>query len=634
LPERARRTSCSSRSTHRANGRRRNPGGRATFQEAPGSRLLAFADAIFGIDGPERPEPRRWALRVLAVAALLAAIVVARRPDAAINPQFWGEDGFLYFRDNLTLGFPRAAQNLYMDFPQLGQRIVAFIGGLVPIAAAPRAYTTVSITLTALCLATFVLPAFRHLVRSDALRVLWCIAAAALPFEMGAPPVQFPGVLSNPANLGWWVGIWLSLLSLMRLPPQSLRIGLLALGGCLAIFTTPLASACAPLWILRAWRASRRSDRRELGFALSLVAALAVCVALTGNLGSNRGLHLSFLEMPGVYLLKYVMLVSDRVAALVLRPGALATVRAAGTGAVAGVALGVLAALVTGSLRAQRRTLPAFLAALYLYFASLLLTILGRLFWVLMALHDFPPRYTLVPAAMLVLAVVIALDGMPRGLARTAAVLGVIGLLGWSWSPRFVVSPLVDQHWPRYAVLLEQKLRAGSTAPLSIPMNPPWTPLRFDVRPLAPNPPVPPSQILASVGPDETFRQTFVSECDGLDGITLRIADEDSPQPGALDLALVDDERQNVLASVTIARDQLLQGAPQPLYVPPIATSAGRRYAIVARAVEIDPRAPIRVLGAANDSYPDGFASFAGATPGLDASFAYSCASRQTAATR
>jgi uncharacterized protein DUF6212 len=338
--------------------------------------------------------------------------------------------------------------------------------------------------------------------------------------------------------------------------------------------------------------------------------------------------------MPRVYLLRYVMLVSDRVAALVLRPGALATVRAAGTGAVAGVALAVLAALVTASLRAHGRTLPVLLAALYLFFASLLLTTLGRLVLVVMSLHDFPARYTLVPAAMLVLAVVIALDGMARGPARTAAVLGVIGLLAWSWGPRFVVRPFADQHWPRYAVLLEQKLRTGSTAPLSIPMNPPWTPLRFDVRPLAPNPPVPPSQVLASLGPGKTFRQTFVSECDGLDGIALRIADEDSPQPGALDLALVDDERQNVLASVTIARDQLLQGEPQPLYVPPIAGSAGRRYAIVARAVEIDPRAPIRVLGAANDSYSDGFASFAGATPGLDASFAYSCGSRQTAASR
>src|SRR5262249_43006727 len=218
------------------------------LQEAPSGRLLALADAVFGIHEAEPLEPRRWGLRFITVAALVAAIVVARRPDAVTNPQFWGEDGFLYFRENLTLGFPRAVQNLYVGFPHLGQRMVAFLGGLVPVAAAPRVYTTVSITLTALCLATFVLPAFRHLVRSDALRVLWCIAAAALPFEPGIPPDQSPGVLSNPATLGWWVGIWLLLLSLMRPPPQSWRIGLCALGGSLAIFPTPLGPACAPLW--------------------------------------------------------------------------------------------------------------------------------------------------------------------------------------------------------------------------------------------------------------------------------------------------------------------------------------------------------------------------------------------------
>ena len=94
----------------------------------PGSRLLAFADAIFGRDGRESEEPRRWLLRYLGVGALLAAVVAARRLDAVTNPQFWGEDGFLYFRENLTLGFPRAAENFYMGFPHLGQRLVAFIG--------------------------------------------------------------------------------------------------------------------------------------------------------------------------------------------------------------------------------------------------------------------------------------------------------------------------------------------------------------------------------------------------------------------------------------------------------------------------------------------------------------------------
>jgi len=91
----------------------------------------------------------------------------------------------------------------------------------VPFAAAPRVYTTATIAITALGLASFALPGFRHLVRSDALRMLWCVGAASLPLEERIPPVQWGGRLSNPANLGWWLAIWLSLLSFMRLPRQT-----------------------------------------------------------------------------------------------------------------------------------------------------------------------------------------------------------------------------------------------------------------------------------------------------------------------------------------------------------------------------------------------------------------------------
>src|SRR5262249_57529636 len=129
---------------------------------------------------------------------------------------------------------------------------------------------------------------------------------------------------------------------------------------------------------------------RELAFVLSLVAALAVCIAMTGNLGANGTdrLRLSFFGMPRLYLQRYVMLVADRAAALILGPDALTTVRAAGIGAVAGVALAVFTALVTGSLQARARNLPALLAALYLYFASLALTAFARLFWLLIPFHQ------------------------------------------------------------------------------------------------------------------------------------------------------------------------------------------------------------------------------------------------------
>jgi len=595
------------------------------------SRLLAGADALFGPHDDVSGAPPPWLLRYLGVAAILAALIVGRRPDMITNPQFWGEDGFIYFQQNLTLGFLRAVTNFYMNFPHLGQRLIAAVGGLVPFAAAPRVYTTAAIAISALCVATFSLPAFRHLVRSDLLRALWAIAVVSVPLPQGTGEM---GLLASPANLGWWVAIWLVLLSFIRIPRQPGRVTFLTLGGALAVFSTPHTVVCAPFWLLRAWRASRRSDRLELAFALTLASALALCIALTSNLGSNvQGtFHLSFFDMPRVYLVRYGTLVGDQVAALVLEPGALRTARAAGPVATAGVALVVLAGLVASALIGRREKLTAILAVAYLFLASLFLSTIGRLVFALLPLESFPARYTVPSSATLLLAIAIALDGLPRGRLRLVAVLLVAGILAWGFRQRFALGTFFDQHWSQYAALLDQKLRAHSTAPLTIPINPRWTPIVFDERPLEPQHPVPARQPIAVLGSDRVFQQTFSSVCDGLDGIILHLATATSSR-GRVELSLLDDQTRSV-AAVSVPRDRLLQDTPQPFYFAPIAGSAGRRYTIVLHAEETDPAFPIMVLGAGYDPYPDGRAITPAATPDLDASFAYSCASTWTGASR
>ena len=47
---------------------------------------LLFADRVFGGSEPA-PPAERWLLRYLGVVVLLAAVIVARRPDAVTNPQ-------------------------------------------------------------------------------------------------------------------------------------------------------------------------------------------------------------------------------------------------------------------------------------------------------------------------------------------------------------------------------------------------------------------------------------------------------------------------------------------------------------------------------------------------------------------
>jgi len=426
---------------------------------------LLFADRVFGGSEPA-PPAERWLLRYLGVVVLLAAVIVARRPDAVTNPQFWAEDGYIFFSENLTLGFPRALAKFYQGFPYLTHRLIAWAGGLVPFSAAPRVYTTSAIAVTALVLASFALPNFRHLVRSDALRVFFGVAALSLPFDQE--------VLSTPTNLSWFIAVGLALLSVARLPRAAWRIALLAGAGCTAVFSTPLAVLTLPLWLLRAWRGLQRRNRHEMVCAFALIMAFAVVVFMTGNLGRDQRYS------SALTLRHYLIFVCDRVAALVfpvtLAPVSHATNSAAMTAVAAGLTALLLAACAAGGFR----RLPAVLVALYFFLGSLLGLGFGRPTLLFLVWYAVPYRYTVFPAIMLVLAVVAALDGLPAGQPRRLSTLGVAVVLAAAWASRFALPPLRDLDWPGYAVLIEKKIQSGSRFPLTIPMNPSWAPLKLD----------------------------------------------------------------------------------------------------------------------------------------------------------
>ena len=238
-----------------------------------GRRVSALVERLFGDSTPG--PARRWMLWYAGVATLLAALIVARRPDAVTRPQFWAEDGYVFFYQNLTLGFPRALATFYQGFPYLAQRLIAFLGGLVPLAHAPAVYTGSAIALTALGLASFSLPGFRHLVASDGLRILFGVLALCAPFDQE--------VLGTPTNVSWFIAVWLSLLTLMRLPRPSWQRGSLALLGAAAILSTPLAVVNLPFWLLRAWRGAKE-DRWVW---LLLIGALFGAMVLTDRLGAD-----------------------------------------------------------------------------------------------------------------------------------------------------------------------------------------------------------------------------------------------------------------------------------------------------------------------------------------------------------
>jgi len=424
---------------------------------------------LFG-PAPGAADTRRWGLRYAMVACVLALIIVARRPDAVTNPQFWAEDGSIYFQENLTIGFLPAFLKLYRGYPNLAQRLIALAGGWVPFAWAPRVYTTGAIAVTALALASFCLPAFRHIVRSEALRLGFCVACVCVPGGVES--------FSTPTNIGWFLAVWLVFLSLMRLPGGVWRVAALGAGGAIAVLSTPLAVLMSPLWMLRAAAGGMRRDRSDVAFAATLLLAMCLVLAMTRSLGAETTV---VLDLPGYGKVPLVFrwisvwnAVGYAFGSVFLPPAVLSAIAPAhawllpvGALVIAGAALWVAAA------QGDHR-LVAALVCLYGVVGAVVLMVVGRavmnFFLVTLLPNFYPGRYLVFPTALVVLLMLILVDGLsPRRMRLGAVTLGTV--VGCAWAPSFALPPLADLQWPMWAARLEAKVASGSDTRLTIPVN-------------------------------------------------------------------------------------------------------------------------------------------------------------------
>jgi hypothetical protein len=159
-------------------------------------------------------------------------------------------------------------------------------------------------------------------------------------------------------------------------------------------------------------------------------------------------------------------------------------------------------------------------------------------------------------------------------------------------------------------------------------MNPPWVTLEFDAANRLPEVDVPAETIVGSLGTHGMFRQSFVSRCDPLMTVEMRLSAFKPSSQGGLTL-LIQDSSGAFVATITTPRSEMdLDGSWQLFEFDPIEGSAAQRYTIVLRAVDNDPDASLLILGSRKDWYPEGEPFFAGQWLPGDASFRYGCQAR------
>ena len=174
-------------------------------------------------------------IRRLTSLAVLAGLFVLR-PDAFLNPQFWAEDGRIFFKQSLEggLGLMVSYAGYLHAIPRLG----AWLASLAPLELGPAIFNYLSIFCIVLTSHIITTPRW-----SAPHKPLLALCLVLVP--------QGGEVLMNLTNLQWFSAIWLLVLALQDNPSTRLEAAgdflLLALSG----LTGPFIILFLPLLLLR-----------------------------------------------------------------------------------------------------------------------------------------------------------------------------------------------------------------------------------------------------------------------------------------------------------------------------------------------------------------------------------------------
>jgi hypothetical protein len=599
--------------------RRASPGGgaRQTF--------LLLTNDLFGPPGQPEPVPRRAVARYLGLALALGGLLILRRVDAILTPQFWAEDGPIWFRQNLLFGFWQSFANFYVGFPYLLHRSIAQAARPFGITNAPLFYTVASVTIAATASAYFSLPWCRHLVRNDGLRILFCVSIVSLPGS------QF--LMGNVTYVHWYLGIWALLIALMPLPRSRWGLGLLLLCYGICLFSAPIAIITAPIWLVRLGRAALSRNRPEGLAVLVILGFMAAVIAITGNLGA-RSYGLSFNPRALSNLIVTRVLVQATI-------GTEQTLKLASRGsfvpfyAIAGTVVLVLLGL---SVAARFGNGLVVLVCCYVIVMSMVLTLSGRGGWnqygleldtIFMKDNGFAwlldDRFFFLGMAMVYLASFATIDHLRRGGLKAAV--SILFLLGSvvTLVPTFVLAPAVDLRWPRYADQLSTHLATGRQRPLVIPINPPGWAIYFGFFPereISWTEQVPMGELVS----ETTFSQTFVSRCPQLAQVDLLLATYRRTNTRPVTFRLFDGATDRVVAEQTIPASSVRDNLWHSFAFAPVAGAPGQRYRVALASPQSTPGDAITTYRSRMDVYPDGEALRDGQPTGGDLVFRYGCA--------
>jgi len=402
--------------------------------------------------------PGRWRDRIilLFLCLFIAAAIVSRRPDCLFRPQFWADDGAVWFAENYNLGVLSALTRPVGGYFHTFSRLAAALALLVPFRDAP-------LTLNLLAIAVQMVPAvflltrrFAHLASLPA-RLLMVVLLLAIPTSYE--------VHANVTNSLWFLGL-AAFLVLIAAPPASTAwrifdVAVLVLSGTTGPFCLLLLPVAMILFLVR-----RQSWTRVLLAILCVTAALEAWAMISGMAAMRSPAPLGatprlFVRIIGCRIIVSPVLGLD----FVLRHAAMS----GPVCALAFVGAGLLGVYVVLKAPPELRLLILFGSLVTgASLLSPLVTLTNEPSWPPLADPRVAGRYWLIPVASFLWACVWTLGRERPLLIRAIGSLLIASAL-WTGVRYWRYAPFEDLDFPKYAAEFQQ---APAGHGFTIPINP------------------------------------------------------------------------------------------------------------------------------------------------------------------
>ncbi len=395
---------------------------------------------------------------------VIGVLLILRRSDALLNPQFWAEDGNLFFYQ--AFYGEASIFTPYQGYFHVIPRVIALFANLFPVVYTPLIYNSLALVLAAICTAWFALPYFRHIINDYKLRIVTCVLIALMP--------AVSSVLLNITNIQWYLLIWCSLVCLQPFSGTNSKIAIMCT-YLIFVFSSVVTMILTPLWILRALLVPKD---RKISIAMTSVHVIyTILISVSLNPVSENQAPIRIFD----FLATIMKLIIARVGMMgLLGPQFMENYipRSHYTFIIAGISLLILVVALIW----RGRSRPSFLihTSLFAYFifVSVAMYVFSRnrhphedLYFIVGG-----ARYFFFGTAIFYIWILNILDKLRSDYLIRYGAIGILILLAFVVKNNiFFVQHFENTDWPRWAAGLEQVRKSGSKFPFSIPINPrPW----------------------------------------------------------------------------------------------------------------------------------------------------------------